>query len=122
MQADLKTSLLMGDGIGQKPLNKQTFDTDEERVKAAKEYSKMFFGNMLKQMFKSSEKSGLWGDSHTSEMFRPLWINAIADASSGKTGFEHFIYKSIGGKNYPENGRPHYTMPNPKGGALNVRA
>lgn len=113
----LNTSLITD--MGSKPLpQKREFASDEERLKTAKEYSKMFFGNFLKQMFKSTDQSSLWGDSHAREMLHPVWIDAIADASVGKTGFEKYIYKALGGKNYPQE----IVIKTQGGGKLNVTA
>jgi hypothetical protein len=95
------------------------FANDDERMETAKEYSKMFFTNLLKQMFKTTEDSSLWGNSHTSEMFRPIWIEAIADATAGKTGFEQYIYKSLGGK---EKHKPFSPQPVLIGEKVNVSA
>ncbi|MCX7338442.1 MAG: hypothetical protein NTX76_04090 [Alphaproteobacteria bacterium] len=55
---------------------------DAQAEKAAQEFEGMFFNHILKQMFEGVEQSSLWGDSHTSEILKPVWIDAMAQSCS----------------------------------------
>lgn len=71
---------------------------EKDLEKATQEFSKMFLRNALKNMFNeegSQEASSFFGEGHSGEMWKFIFLNTVSDECAGKIGIEDSIRRSI---------------------------
>jgi Rod binding domain-containing protein len=75
-------------------LNKAT--TQEDKIKAAHDFEEMFLKFVFKSIMPKDTEGGLFGTSHSAEMYRSLWIDATAkEAAKRGVGIARQVLKSI---------------------------
>jgi len=76
------------------PLNKTV--TKEDKIKAAHDFEEMFIKFFFKNIIPKNTEGGLFGTSHSSDMYRSLWIDAAAkQASKRGVGIARYITKAM---------------------------
>lgn len=75
--------------------------------KVAGEFEAMCYAHMVKEMFKTTEDSAIWGESHASGILRSMFIDVMANAGgSNSLNIKTAVAKSL--YNTEEN---HLTNP-----------
>jgi Rod binding domain-containing protein len=76
------------------PLSKTI--TKEDKIKAARDYEEMFLKRVFTNMIPEDTEGGLFGAGHSSEMYKSLWIDAVAkQAAKRGVGIAKYIIKAI---------------------------
>lgn len=84
--------------------------------KVAGEFEAMCYANLVKEMFKTTEDSSIWGEGHASEIFRSMFIDVIANAG----GSNSLKIKSAVAKSLYNSEENNQTFPERKSEAINV--
>jgi hypothetical protein len=72
-----------------------TPEQERDIEKSTKEFANIFLKMIFKQMFNSEEPSALFGDSHSGEIWKSMWVDTMSEACSGNSGIEPIIRESF---------------------------
>jgi Rod binding domain-containing protein len=94
------------------PINKTI--TKQDKIKAAHDFEEMFIKFFFKSIIPQNTEGGLFGTSHSSEMYRSMWIDSAAKQTAKRgVGIAKYIMKALD-RNDPlsssEKGDPVYDI------------
>ncbi|HCU06181.1 MAG TPA: hypothetical protein DIC42_01165 [Holosporales bacterium] len=72
-----------------------TPEQERDIEKSTKEFANVFLKMIFREMFNSEEPSELFGDSHSGEIWKSMWVDTMSEACSGKSGIEPVIRASF---------------------------
>lgn len=68
---------------------------ERDIAKGTKAFTNTFLEMVFKEMFNCDEPSELFGDSHSGEIWKSMWVGTLSKACSGKSGIEPVIRDSF---------------------------
>ncbi len=68
---------------------------NEKAAKTADEFESLYFSHVIKALFAETEGSGLFGEGHGGELFKSIWINAVAQAAHSGLGISKKIKDAL---------------------------
>lgn len=72
-----------------------TPEQERDIEKGTKAFTDTFLKMVFKEMFNSEGPSELFGDTHSGEIWKSMWVDTMSEACSGKSAIEPIIRDSF---------------------------